>query len=116
MITGNLAGVSNLATWTGELEFVNDTTGAAWFTTLNPPAEVTLKLRDRDSNAIVLSGSLTGGELVVTGDGLITFTFPASSMSGLCAKAYDCGGLYTAAITGEVSQFFLGGINVYQGL
>lgn len=115
MITGNLDGVSNRGTWTGELEFVSDITGLPWFTTLLPPSEVTLKLRDRESGAVVVSGSLTDGHLVITGDGLITFTFAPSIMNGLCGKAYDCGGLYTA-VGGEVSQFFLGGINVYEGL
>lgn len=115
MITGNFAGVSNLATWTDEIEFVNNTTGDPWFTTLAPPSEVTLKLRDPESGSIVVEGSLSSGALVVTGDGIITYTFAPSIMSGLCAKTYDCGGLYTD-ITGVVSQFFLGGINVYEGL
>lgn len=115
MITGNFAGISNLATWTDTLEFVDDTTGDPWFTTLNPPSEVTLSLRDRDSGCVVVTGSLTSGNLVVTGDGLITYTFAPSVMNGLCAKAYDCGGLYTGT-NGQVAQFFLGGINVYEGL
>lgn len=115
MITGNFAGASNLATWTDELEFVDSVTGAPWFTTLLPPSAVTLSLRDRESGCVVVTGSLASGALVVTGDGLITYTFAPSIMSGLCAKAYDCGGLYTDT-TGVVTQFFLGGINVYEGL
>lgn len=114
MIFGNLDGASNLATWSDQLEFVNDVTGAAWFTVANPPTDVSLRLRDRDSGEIVLSGSLTDGRLVVVGAGLITFTFSVDLMSGLCPKAYDCGGLYTSF--GQTTQFFLGGVNIYQGL
>lgn len=115
MITGNFEGISNLATWTGELEFVNNVTGLPWFTTLAPPSAVTLSLRDRESGCVVVTGSLASGNLVVTGNGLITYTFAASIMSGLCPKAYDCGGLYTGT-DGVVAQYFLGGINVYEGL
>ena len=60
MKTGTFAPVSNTATWRDTLEIYDDVTGTPF--DLGNVDEITLKLRDIDSESIVLSGSLTGGE------------------------------------------------------
>jgi len=114
MYSGTLAPVSNAETWTDTLEFVNDTTGAAWFVQASPPDEITLKLRDKQSEATVLSLSLSGGDLVVVGDGQVTFTASASTMAGIEPKTYDVGILYED--DDVVTQVLLGTIPILRGL
>lgn len=105
--------VSNQATWQDTIEFVNDETGVAWFQDDDPPTSVTLKVRDRETGEVVLSGSL-GSELVVIADGTIQFTFAATAMSALCSKTYDVGVLYTDA--GVTAQTLIAALPVYEGL
>lgn len=112
MIKGTLREVSNAETWLGDLEFVDNVTGAAWFLQGNPPDEITLKVRDPDTKSTLISGSLTGGDLVVTGDGVVRFTF--TDITALAPKTYEVGGLYTD--NSVVTQFFLGFLPVLEGL
>jgi len=114
MMTGTLEPVSNKETWTDLLEFINDETGEAWFEEANPPDEITLKLRDPQSKSTVLSLSLTGGDLTVTGDGIVSFVATADAMGGINPKTYEVGVLYEDNDT--VSQVLLGTISVLDGL
>jgi hypothetical protein len=113
-ITGTLQQVTNSETFELDLEFVDDTTDAAWFLQVSPPDEITIKVRDADG-VEQLSGSLTGGEIVVTGDGEARLTFTYTQMGALDApKTYDIGGLYLDG--GVRKQFFLGHLPVLEGL
>lgn len=117
MYRGTLNPISNAATWTDELEFFDDETGEAMFEEDDDdthPDDITLKLRDKDSGSTVLSGSLSGGELAISADGIVTFTFSASDMSGIDAKTYEVGVLYDA--DDVVTQLILGEISVLKGL
>lgn len=114
MYSGTLAPVSNAETWTGTLEFINDSTGVAWFVQASPPDEITLKMRDKASEEIVISLSLSGGDLVVVGDGQVTFTATATVMAGVCPKTYEVGVLYEN--DDVVTQVILGTISVLKGL
>lgn len=104
---------SNAATWQDTIEFINDETGAAWFPTGSPPSAVTMRLRDRETGQIVLTGSL-GTELSVISDGVIQFTFSADAMGALDNKPYDIGILYTAA--GVTTQAWLDTVSILEGL
>ena len=113
MMTGTLAPVSNKETWSDTLEFINDETDAAWFVQASPPDEITLKLRDK-SGSIVLTLSLSDGDLVVVGDGQVTFTASADTMGGIEPKTYEVGVLYED--DDVVTQVLLGNISVLDGL
>lgn len=107
--------VSNKETWQDIIEFFDDDTGEAYFDYDDDdtwPDEITMKLRDEDTGATVLSGSLTGGELVIVSDGDVQFTF--SDLSGLPAKTYTVGLLWEA--DGITKQMILGRLPVLEGL
>ncbi len=117
MKTGTLEPVSNAATWTDTLEFYDDETDEALFTEATPathPDEITLSLRDATSDTAVLSGSLTGGELVIVANGHVEFTFSADTMAGLDPKTYEVGVLYTQEDV--TTQIILGTLAVLKGL
>lgn len=115
MKTGTLEPVSNLETWTDTIEFYDDDDGTAF--DLEDVTEVTLRLRDPSNGAIVLEGTLTGGDLTVVGDeadGTVEFVFSADAMSALNPKTYEIGCLLeTATIT---KQIILGRMPVLEGL
>jgi hypothetical protein len=115
MITGTLEPVSNRETWEDEIEFYDDETGAVY--DLTDVTEITLKLRDEQSGCEVLSGSMTGGQIAIAGDaddGVIQFTFAASTMNGLCAKTYTVGLLLSTATA--TRQLILGNLPIVEGL
>lgn len=112
-ITGTLPQVTNSETLELALEFVDDDTDVAWFLQASPPDEITITISDSD-DVEQLSGSLTGGEIVVTGDGEATLTFSYTQMGGLDPATYNIGGLYLDG--GVRKQFFLGHLPVLQGL
>lgn len=114
MMTGTLEAISNKETWTGTLEFINDTDGSAWFEEETPPDEITMKLRDPNTRETVLSLSLTGDDLEVTGDGLVEFTAASTVMAAIDPKTYEVGILYTDGDV--VTQVLLGTISVLDGL
>jgi hypothetical protein len=115
MLTGTLEPVSNAETWQDNIEFYDDETGDAY--SLASATEITLKLRDRESGSTVLSGSMTGGEIDIVGaaaDGVVQFTFAASTMSALDPKTYEVGVLLsTSSLT---RQLILGTLPVLEGL
>lgn len=105
---------SNQETWDGTLSFIDDDDGLPLFTEALPPSAVTLRLRDRETGATVISGSMADGALVVVGDGEMEFTFSATAMSALEPKTYDIGLL--ATISGVTKQLILGSLPVLEGL
>lgn len=112
--TPTLDPVSNLETWTETLSVFESTDGLPFFTVADPPSAVTLKLRDMQTDATVLSGSLADGALVVVDSGEIEFTFSADAMSALEPKIYEVGCLYTDE--GITRQMILGHLPVLRGL
>jgi hypothetical protein len=117
MKTGTLEPASNAATWTDTIEFYDDETGDPLFTeatVATHPDEITLKVRRAHSDTEELSGSLTGGELVIVGDGIVEFTFSATAMAALDARTYEVGVLYTQEDV--TTQIILGTLPVLKGL
>lgn len=116
MYRGTLDPVSNAEDWTGNLDCFDDDDGDPYFTesdTGSHPDEVTMKLRDQ-CGAIVLTGSLTGGDLVIVGDGIIQFTFPSDRMGGVCPGTYEIGVTYQTS--DATKQIILGRLPVLRGL
>ena len=117
MNTGTLPPISNAATWTDSLEFYDDETGAALFEESDSgthPDEITIKLRIPGDDTAILSGSLTGGQIVITADGIAEFTFSASSMAALDPRTYEVGILYEQE--DATTQLILGTVQVLKGL
>lgn len=117
MKNGTLPPVSNAATWTDTIEFYDDETEEPLFEEADSnthPDEITLKVREKGSTSTVLSGSLSGGELVIVADGVVEFTFSADSMGGLVPKTYEVGVLYEQEDV--TTQIILGTVAVLRGL
>lgn len=117
MKTGTLSPVSNAETWIDQLEFYDDGTGISWDVSLI--TEVTLKVREIESQSEVLSGSLTGGEIDLIGAasaGTYRFEFTASQMAALEAKTYEVGLLATTTGPARTAQLILGYLPVLNGL
>lgn len=116
MKTGTIDLVSNEATLQVNLDILDADDGTPF--NLSGVDQITVKLRDPDSGSAVLEGSLSGGEVIVVGDeadGVIQFTFSATSMSDIEPKTYEIGVLITDE-DGFVSQVILGRLPVGWGL
>jgi len=114
MYLGNLAPVSNRATWSVTMEIINGTTNTPY--DLSTATEITVQVREK-GGGLKLSGTLTSGEveLVTDGtDGAFRWTFPKTSMGGLCAATYDVG--ITVDFTSATSQIFIGTLIVMEGI
>lgn len=115
MKTGTLEAISNSATWRGNIALFDDTSGEPF--DIDDVTAMTLKLRDPETGAIVLEGSL-GSELAGVGDaedGVVGFEFSASQMSAVPPNTYDLGALVTDD-DGRVTQIIFGRQPVLQGL
>lgn len=115
MKNGTLEPVSNSETWTDTIELFDDATGVALNT--SDITALTIKVRDQDTKETVLSGSVSGGEVVAVGAasaGTYRFTFSASAMSAVCPKTYEVGCLVTTATV--TKQVILGYLPVLEGL
>jgi hypothetical protein len=116
MKIGTLDPVSNAETWIDNLEFYDDGDGVSW--DVSTISEVTLKVRDPQSQSVVLSGSYTGGEIDLIGAasaGTYRFEFTADQMGALEPKTYEVGILVTTS-DDRVAQLILGYLPVLNGL
>ena len=92
MFFGTLDPASNKATWSESFELTDSETGDP--ISLSAVDEITLVVRAIDTDTAVLTGTYTGGEIVVVGaatDGTFMWRFEASSMRGLDAATYEVG-------------------------
>ena len=110
--------VFNTATFQTTITLYDDTTELPF--NLSGVSTITVKIRDIDTEATELDGSLSGGEIVIVGasvDGTIKVTFTADQMSRLAApKTYELGIVVTTTAPVFVSQAILARIPVLQGL
>lgn len=116
MKTGTFEHQSNTATWQFTVELVDDSDSEP--IDLADVSAITIKLRDPATKSTVLSGSLSGGEVVAVGadaDGTVQITFSATAMTALCPKTYEVGMLVTQD-DGFVTQIILGSLPVIEGL
>lgn len=116
MKTGTLAPASNAATWQEDIEFYDDDDGSSF--DLADVEEITIRFRDPDTTATALTGTLSGGDMVVVGadaDGVVRATFSATAMAALQPKTYEIGVLIEDA-DGFVTQTILGRIPILNGL
>ena len=114
MKTHTLNAVSNRATWHEELEFFDDETDAPLFEETDEdthPDEITITLRDPSNGSESVLGTLTGGGLVISADGIVSFSFDLSDFD---AKTYEVGVLYDQEDV--VTQTILGHLPILEGL
>jgi hypothetical protein len=112
MQIGTLAPASTRGVWSEDKQLVDVETGEA--VSLADIDEITLAVRDPDSQALKLSGTLTGGEIELLDDLTFRWTFPAERMRSLSAKSYGVG--VTFEIDGETVQVLIGSLPVLDGI
>ena len=104
--------VSNRADWIDQCEVRDDEDGQLIDLT---GAVIVLAVRDRLSMANVMLAQTSDGSIVVQGMGVFGFTFPLSKMRALVgSRAYDVA--CTVQLNGITQQFFLGSVNVLDGI
>lgn len=113
MLMGTLPPRSNRASWTDVIELTDEDTGDLIdvSTGIN---EITVRLRDPETRAEVLSKALSASEIVVISTGIVQFSFSSSEMGSLCPKTYELGCLVTSSE--GIEQIFLGRVPVLEGL
>lgn len=89
MHLGPLTPASNRATWSESYELTDDEDGDE--IDLSAVDEITLEVRDPDTKCAVLTGTKTGGDIVIVSTGVFQWRFEASAMRALCAKTYEVG-------------------------
>lgn len=117
MYTGQVAAISNKATWSsagypGVIELVDDIDGTT--TDLTNPAlnlVIVVTIADLDG-CIRATASLTNGKVTIPGPGF-QWQFEVSDLSGLCAGTYRLGVKVT--INGFVTDLIDGSIAVVEG-
>lgn len=115
MFFGTIDPASNRATWSESFELIDSETGDP--ISLSAVDEITLEVRDMESHGAVLSGSYTGGEIVIVGaatDGTFQWRFEAAQMRGLCARTYEVG--VTIESDDDTVQLLIGYLPVLDGI
>lgn len=112
MFTGSLKPVSNRATWSVLYNITDAETDEA--IDLSNVDQIAIQVRDPRSCSPVLSGTLTGGEVVIVDTGVFQWTFSASQMNALCANTYEVG--CTIEQDGETAQILIGTLPVIDGI
>lgn len=112
MFTDRLPSASNRADWSETFELREN----GVLVDLADVTEITLAVRDCDTTQTKLSGSLSGGQIVIPNDedGVFTWTFAASLMGGLPAKTYKVG--CTMVNGGETLQVMIADLTVIDGI
>lgn len=112
MYTGTLDPVSNRATWIVNYEITDVETGD--LIDLSGVDEITIEIRDPKTQSAILTGTKTGGDIVISDTGVFTWTFSATDMRTLCAKTYEVG--CTLTDNSETVQLMIGTLPVYDGV
>lgn len=108
-----LEAVSNKATWSEDRSLIDQETGER--IDLGDLDEITIQVVEREGGSVVLSGSLSGGEIeLLDDDEIFRWTFTASQMSALCAKTYSVGIIATQ--DEETIQILVGTLPVLDGI
>ncbi len=112
MITGTLSPVSNKATWKETFKLTDSEDGDA--IDISGAEEITISIRDPKSRCILLTGSLSDGDITIVDDGTFQLLFDDDTMGALSAKTYDIG--CTIKIDGETTQLLVGKLPVVDGV
>jgi hypothetical protein len=115
MYTGQVAAISNQATWASQTyELVDEEDGTT--TDLTDPlltVDIVVTIRsDSDRSSVLATASVTNGKVTIPGPGF-QWQFEVSDLTDLCSGVYRLGAKVT--IDGFVSDFIIGTIAVLDG-
>lgn len=112
MYTGQLAVISNRATWLSDvMEIVDDASGTVTDLTTVSPLDISVSIFDGCSPMAM--ATITNGKVTIPGPGF-QWRFEASDLQGLCAGTHRLGIKVTMA--GFVVDLFDGTIAVLEGV
>ena len=106
--------ISNRADWLGTIYVVDADNGDP--VDVSSVTEIQIELEDPDTKCAALTGSLTGGEVVLqdAAGGIYTYSFPASKTRALEQKRYIFAGRIIAG--SDTRQIFFTPLHVYDGV
>lgn len=113
MQTGTLPEASNRATWSGEIAIYDDETDE--LVDLSALDEITLAVRDLSTRTIMLTGTLSGGQITIIETGIFAFTFTKGQMGALdVTRTYEVG--ITIEEDDEDVQILIGYLPLLDGI
>lgn len=112
MLTGALDPVSNRATWIVNYELTDAETGD--LIDLSGVDQITICIRDPKTSDAILTGTKTGGDIVISDTGVFTWTFSATQMRKLDAQIYEVG--CTITDDNQTVQLIIGMLPVFDGI
>lgn len=112
MFLGTLSPISNRTMWSENYELTDADDGD--LIDLSAVDEITLHVRDPQTQAKVLSGTLTGGEVIIVDTGVFQWSFTADQVRGLCPKTYEVGCIIEQ--DGQSVQLLIGTLAVLDGI
>lgn len=110
MFGGSLGKISTKGDWRDAFLLIDEETNEALDLT---DCDVTFNVTPKTCESAILSGSTTGGEIILPDTGYIEWTFAASRLSNIAAGTYDVGVVITR--DDETLQLFLGTITIERG-
>jgi hypothetical protein len=115
MYVGTLPPVSNRATWSETIEFIDDDVDEPF--DVSEATEILMHVRNREGS-LLLSASLTDETIEHVETGKIRFTVDAERMASLCAQTCDIGIVLTFPEDhpSPKVQFLIGQIPVIEGV
>lgn len=112
MYLGTLPAASTKATWAEACEIIDEETDQP--VDISTATEITLVVRDPKSEEIVLSGTLSGGDISLADTGIFQWSFTPEQMGALFARTYEVG--CTIKQGGETVQLIIGALPVLDGI
>lgn len=113
MFTGQVAVISNRATWQSDVYELEDEDDGSTVDLSDPAltVSVTVYIKDRE-HCIRKTGSLSDGRVVIVGPGF-QWQFEDTDLHCLCAGTYSCGAKVT--INGFIDDLIVGDIAIIEG-
>jgi hypothetical protein len=112
MFIGTLSPVSNRADWIDAYQLLDEETNGP--IDIADATAITIEVRDPKTRCIVLTGSLSGGEIERIETGTFQWHFTADRMRLLCPQDYEIG--CTIVKDGITSQLLIGVLPVMDGV
>lgn len=111
MLHAVIDAVSNREDWIEQVEVRDVTNVLVDLST----ATIVFAVRDKQTKAQLLLASTADGNITIVGTGVFQWEFTEEEMRGMDAsRAYECG--CTIALNGTTKQFFIGTVNVLDGI
>ncbi|MET4184964.1 hypothetical protein ABIB94_007093 [Bradyrhizobium sp. JR7.2] len=113
MFTGQLAVISNRATWLSDTIELEDDEDGSTIDLASPDYTVAISVYIKDENDCHrLTGTLDNGKVVIDGPGF-HWQFEDSDLHQFCAGTYKCGVKVT--INGFITDLIIGDVAIVEG-